>query len=154
MATNPIRSATKKRLKELIAAKNILRVDGDPVQVSHGWPGEAMENESIWVGAVEGELLVPTMRAGRKRRQDEFTVDVWVLAGIPGNGTAEEAEERCELLVYAVDDVIADDPHLGGLDGLRGGAYVSSIEGPDAEPTDEGWLGVARVRVTCRTSLE
>ncbi len=153
--TPSIRTAVKARLVELIAAD----VPDDNardrrVQVSHGWPGRDMRHECIWVGNVTGTVEVPSMKAGRKRVHDNFDVDVWVVAGFPGQHDPAAAETRCEELTAYVRDQVADDPHLGGLPGLTGGAKVTLIEGPDSEPTDEGAVAIARVVVSCRTSLE
>jgi len=154
MASNSIRSATKVKLRTLIAAENLLRADGKAVQVSHGFPGALLENECIWIGAVEGPVTVPSLKAGRKRRHDNFTIDIHVVAAIPGKQSSPAlAEARFEDLMEAVEDVIADDPHLDGLDGLAGGAMVVEIEGPDADGDIEGWVATAVIRVECKSSL-
>ena len=152
-ATIPVRSSVKARLVTLLKAAGPLRADGQPVQVAYGWPARDLEHECIWIGAVRGAVEIDGLKSGRKRVRDTFDVDVWIVAATPGQLDPQAAEERCEELAGYVRDALADDPHLDALEGLTGGARVSQIDGPDAEPTDEGSTAIARVQVTCQTTL-
>jgi hypothetical protein len=155
--TTPIRANTKARLKALLVAKDITRDGGAKVQVVVGFPGRDLEDECIWIGNTSGPRSVAALKSARKRVHDDFTVDVWVIARASGQGTPEEAEARCEELMGYVCDVVADDPHLPlegvDLDGLTGGAAVADVTGPDAEPTDEGYVALARIEIRCQASL-
>jgi hypothetical protein len=146
--TSSARTAVKARLVELLAA----RLPPD-VQVSYGWPGADMRDEAVWVGACRGPVTVADLRAGRKTRDDTFTLDVHFMAGRPGQ-TAQTADERVEELYWALEDLLADDPTLGGVDGLRHAAQLGGdveFEGPQA--TSEGFVAFATARITVKTRL-
>jgi hypothetical protein len=83
------------------------------VQVTYGRPADSqLERECVWVGDVTGQQRVPTMMAGRKHRQEDYSVEVvcWVA---DTRGLVSAAEARCFELLGEVEDVVADDPTLG-----------------------------------------
>lgn len=82
------------------------------VQVSYSHPGQAIEPESVYLGAARGSDEIPVIRAGRKKRQESYTLDVFfdVVADGP---TGQEASERAWTLFGELEDLLADDPSLG-----------------------------------------
>ena len=116
--TTSIRVATKARFVELLIEKLAA------VQVSYGWPQD-LEDECVWVGAATGPVTIPSYRAGRATRDDTFTVEVHFMAAKPGQ-TAQDADRRVEELYSALEDICADNPSLGGLDGLK---YAAQLGG-------------------------
>ena len=83
------------------------------VQVTYGRPADAqLERECVWVGDATGTHRVPVMAAGRKRRQEDYSIEVicWVAKT---HGLISAAEARCFELLGEVEDVVADDPTLG-----------------------------------------
>lgn len=104
--------ATKRALRQLIAAQL------PAVQVKYGQPA-AIEKarECVWIGDTEGTHTVPVLTAGRKRREEDYTITVFVEV-VKDRGTLEDAEDRCEQITHAVEDVLANDPSLGNVDGL------------------------------------
>jgi hypothetical protein len=82
------------------------------VDVGHSHPGAAIEPEAVYLGRARGSDEVPVMRAGRKRRQESYTLDVFfdVVADGP---TGREASERAWALFGELEDLLADDPSLG-----------------------------------------
>lgn len=162
--TQPIRSQTKQRLYDLIKATAPTDSGNQPVQVSYGWPGNQMEKNCIWIGHVSGPKFINSLRAGRKHVRDEFDIDIWVVCATPKKDDAT-AESLCEMLTNLVCDVLAGtaDPTTGGphlrvggtpLLGLEGGATISDQDGPNAEPTDEGSVAIAKLVVSCKTRLD
>lgn len=83
------------------------------VQVSYHHPGEPeMKNECIFLGHAQGEKTVPVMRAGRKKTDEEYTVQV--IVEVKGEGLTQlAADTRCMELFGEVEDVFADDPNIG-----------------------------------------
>lgn len=148
MAATSVRTATKVRLVDLLRAHTAL----GGVRVDYSWPGRGLEREAVYAGRARGPVEISTMRAGRKARTDTFTVEVWFVAGAPGQ-TALEADERAQALCTALEDVLANDPRLGGaVDGLID-AVLADVDGPDPDPTDEGWVSIVRAEVRCRARL-
>jgi hypothetical protein len=82
------------------------------VQVAYSHPGQAVEAEAVYLGAARGSDDVPVVRAGRKKRQESYTLDVFfdVVADGP---TGQEASERAWTLFGELEDLLADDPSLG-----------------------------------------
>lgn len=152
MARASIRTAAKKRLLDLLEAEPDLY----DVDVYYAWTGEPARDH-IRVGAppTSGDSSVPTMKAGRKDRDDRFGISVYVLASTPGRSNTE-AEERAEALLSIVESVLADHSLLQlNDDGLPGVvmATVGDLDGPDSDATDEGALGYGRLVVNIHSRL-
>lgn len=149
MPLAPIRVACKKRLVQLLEAAPEL-VDW---QVVYSWADHEPERDHIRVGLVptSGESNVPTMKAGRKFRDDRFGISLYVLASAPGR-SFEEAEERVEEALAAIDSVLADNSRLGGLDGVLM-ATLGDFDGPDSDGTEQGALGYGRCVVQIHSRL-
>lgn len=82
------------------------------VQVAYSHPGQAIEAESVYLGAARGSDNIPVVRVGRKKRQESYILDVFfdVVADGP---TSQEASERAWTLFGELEDLLADDPSLG-----------------------------------------
>jgi hypothetical protein len=147
MPTGPIRVAAKRRLVEL------LEVALSDWEIVYGWDGPAPERDHIRVGAppTSGASNVPTMKAGRKFRDDRFGISLYILASTPGRSHVE-AEERVEAGLAGIDSVLADNSRLGGLDGVLM-ATLGDVDGPDSDPADEGALGYGRCVVDIHARL-
>lgn len=143
MATKSIRSATKSALLTLLQA----HPDLAGVQVEYGWPGDSWEVESVWIASVKGTVSISALSAGRKYRDDVFTITVLIQAGRLGQ-TALDADLRAEVLYGALEDVLANDPSLGNVDGLLW-AQLSSAEGPTTRLTKEGALSMFVADIDC-----
>lgn len=109
----------------------------------------------IWLAAGDGIVVIPTMKAGRKVRDDTFQVDAWCLAYGDGDPDGTATSVAAESLGQAIDNVLADDPHLK----LEGIDYVISVtvsdaNGPRPIPTEIGYEAAfhlvleAKVRMT------
>lgn len=112
MATSSTVPAVKQALVALLAAAL------PSTQVSYGRPADSMLTRScVWLGRAAGADRVPVMSAGRKTREQTYSVTVFVWVAKP-RGTVEEAETEAHVLLTEVGDALADDPSLGGVDGL------------------------------------
>jgi hypothetical protein len=152
MASSFARSAVVAALRDHLLAAD----DLEGVAVFAAPPrSEIRPLRFIWLGAGAGSVDVPTMKVGRKVRDDTFEVNVWCLhygEGDPdGVATAVGAEE----LGSAVDSVLADDPHLtvDGIDHVIS-VTVREATGPTPIPNDTGYEAAmhlvleAKVRMT------
>lgn len=109
-------------------------------------------DEVVLVSGIEGDgTTVPTTKAGRLHRDDNFTVRLVAWAGKNGQ-TAVQAAERCEYFVEEIEFLLATDPTMNRTPGLLT-ALVSNVNGPDPRPTPEGFGGLAEVFVSCETRL-
>ncbi len=142
-ATTSIRPLVKSAIINKLRLKPALA----GVQIAYGWPGDALEKESIWVGKVSGNVKIAVMSAGRKYRDDMFDVTVFISAGLEG-GTEEETEARATVLLAALEDVLADDPSLGSIAGLID-AELSSVDGPHSMLTKEGAVTMYVCDINC-----
>lgn len=81
-------------------------------QIGYRWPGDATEQEAIWLGDSRGAGTYPVMRAGRKPRDELYTFDVFLQVLTP-DALDETSELRALELLAELEDVVADDPGLG-----------------------------------------
>lgn len=143
--TKTIRSAVVERLVVVVAAA----LPG--VEVRWG-ASKDHDDEAVMVASIGGDgTTVPTTKAGRLERDDDFTVRLVAWAGKPGQ-TAVSAAERCEHFVAEIEFLLAGDPTMNATAGLLT-ALVSSVDGPDPHPSTEGFVAVATIDVECRTRL-
>lgn len=154
MATTSIRVATIAALRTLVETA-VDTAEGDTdVAVYFGRPDREAARDSISVGVnLEGTLEFDELSAGRKRRLDAFTFDVVIFAAMPGR-TYQEAAARAEALWAHVENVTANDPTLGNLGGLLWCITQGAYSGPQADPTDEGFLAVVVGTCECEARLE
>jgi len=91
---------------------------GPEVQVSDGRPptGE-LRPECVYVADADGRDTVPVHKSGRKEREEDYQLAVIVSVHLD-QGTVAQAKARAFELLAAVEDVLADDPSLGDVDGL------------------------------------
>jgi len=144
MPAASIRLDVVARLIELLRAEPTLQ----GVHVSDGW---ADMDEQVFIGDIRGLSIERYMQSGRKTRKDEFAVDVHAIAGKPGH-TNRAARARALVLIGALDNVLAAKPTLGSLPGVTHAA-LTSINGPDAVATDEGYGGFADATVEILSRL-
>lgn len=154
MATTLLRTTIKQRLITVITAA----LPG--VQVSYAFPGQHMEQETVFLTTTEGEVEISAMTGAgsRRRRHDNFAVAVVVVVSTPGI-SGEDAEVRCEALLAAIDDALASatvGPTLGTptIDGLLA-ATTGPLRGPESEPRADGngFRAVGELVVDVRTRL-
>lgn len=146
MAETAIRTAVKTELLTQISAEDAL----DKVQVGPGFPAE-LEDESVWVNRITGKVTLPVGKAGRRARDDKFTITFVFMSARPGD-SAEESEARVEGFYSALEDVLAADFKLGGIDGLES-AVMGNVEGPVTDPTTEGHASFMAADVDCHARL-
>lgn len=82
------------------------------VPVDYGHPGDMIEKTAIWVGRVSFNYEIPTMKAGRKARDESYSFPVFI--DVLGLG---ERIEEVELAAFGymaeLEDILADNP--GGI---------------------------------------
>lgn len=124
MATSSTVPAVKKQLVALFKASlATASVTGGQIQTAYAWPGANAEAESVFLGyhpdvrdiRLDAVSDVPTIKAGRKHRQESYTVPVTVWTFDPKfvADKAEQCEARAFALFDPLQDVLADDPQIG-----------------------------------------
>jgi hypothetical protein len=151
-ATTANRTAVKARIVALLAERAGLA----GIQVTHGWPGKDFKGETIYLDQVRGRQEPAALRAGRKPRSDTFSVLVRIVAGQRSQKTPAIAEARASELLAELEDLLATNPTLADEDGPVPGlthAVLGQLDGPDAEPTTEGWVAFVDAQVDCLARL-
>lgn len=153
MATSSIRTKVRDEIIDRLNAHSALvSADGNRVPVDPGPPGQRIEREHVFVARTTGRRQVAFLEAGRKTVEDDFTITFVFWASRPGD-TGSEADDRVEQMATSIEDVLADDPTLGNLDGLFW-AVEATVEGPDHELTKEGAVATIVVDVECKARYE
>lgn len=124
------------------------------VQVELVWPGDATEDEAIYLLPSQGQITVPVYHgtpsaANPLTLEDNFTTPIEIKACSAGQD-GPEAEERLEVLVNAAVQTLAADPTLGGVDGLFW-ATVGSYDGPGPARSKDGVQAYARITFDARS---
>ena len=95
----------------------------DPIPVTYAWPGSSTMPKCVFLGPhpetadirLDLSSSIPTVKAGRQQRQEEYTVRVTVWTFRPDLTSKDAA--TCETEAFAVladiEDVLADDPRIG-----------------------------------------
>lgn len=146
MPTNSTIPAVRNQLVALLKARPAL----SGLQIEAHWPVQ-IEDESVHCGEVRASSTIPVMTAGRKRREEDYELDVWIVAGAPGQ-IAAQAEARAQALFVELEDIVANDPSLGGAAGSTLRVTLDSYEwrtGPD----DEGYGSTIKAVLGCKARL-
>lgn len=120
-------------------------------QIAWSHPGDAREPESIYLGEARIDSEVATIRAGRKKRQERYTIDVLIDVAADGP-TGQDASERAFVLLGELEDILADDPSLG-LPQPFWAALGATTEIPFFDEARRGFGSLLRVGVNCEARL-
>lgn len=146
MATTSIRPAVKTYLKTQLATAL------PAVLVLRTWDGKQLERSTAWIRRTTGTIDFPLAMAGRKARNDDFSVR-WVFASVSPGDTEEEAETRVMAMFAALENLVANDVSAANLDGLVH-MTIGTTEGPDTFPNgDEGFGAIFEADVDCKSRL-
>jgi len=148
MATTSIRTAAKAKLVDLLAGRPELA----GVQVAYAEPVSNVEAEHVFLGGARGLVNIPTMRTGRKTRDDTFVQEIHFTAGKPDQ-TAEQADTRVEEMYGALENLLATDPSLENLDGLKWAIQNGEVEFFEPEAHAEGYVGYCTARIELKSRL-
>jgi len=122
------------------ALVNLIGAQLPGIQVVYGRPADnQLKRECVYVGDATGSHRIPVFKAGRKAREERYSVEV-VIAVAKDRGQVSDSEGRAFELLEAVENVVADDPTLGGVDGL-----IHAIAGEWAAGADQSTVGPAAV---------
>lgn len=121
------------------------------VQTTYSHPGGSRENECIYLGEVRGTSQIPVMRAARKKREERYTLDVWIDVDAVGPD-AQTASERAWALYGELEDILADDPTLGLEAPFRAvlSDYTETLMFDEAR---RGWGSLLRAGIDCEMRL-
>lgn len=120
------------------------------VLVTPVWQGDAATQEQMYLGKTSADLDFATIRAGRKKREEDYAVDLVIDVERPDDW-GPDSEERAFALAAEVDDLVADDPAIGlgaTLPTLR--IHVSHLE-QTSGALAEGGIGT---RITLTLSVQ
>ncbi len=119
MATTSTVPTVKAQLVAVLAAA----LDGMDVPVTYAWPGKETGPEAVFLGPhpatadirVDQTSQIPTIKTGRKARQENYTVRLTVWSFMPEETSDEAAkcEARAFEILGPIEDALADDPRIG-----------------------------------------
>lgn len=92
----------------LLAAANV-----SPIGVTWSHPGSYRVIDNIYMGRVlHARSTIPVMRAGRKKREEEYLVEVHFEC-FRGGDDGSAAETQAFVLLATLEDMLANDPQIG-----------------------------------------
>ena len=122
----------------------------DPADVHPCWPGDKTPTpEMVWIENLRSDTTVPVSRAGRQVRDEAITADIRIV--VKARPSIDTAMTRVSELVTAVEGLIADDPSLGGFDGV----WLTTTAGYqiDLNVTPDGVFATGSVAISVRFRL-
>ena len=140
MGTTSTIPAVKAKLVELLG-------DALSVPVTYCWPGPNTGQQAVFLGRhpelddirIDGQQEIPTIKAGRRQRQESYTVPITVWTFRPDLDASAGAVAEAEAFVLAghVEDVLADNWTLG----LGPQVHKVSVDtvGSTLFPFQKGW---------------
>lgn len=141
MATNSTVPTIKQQLVTVLDAAL-------SVPVTYAWPGPKTESKSVFLGnhpatqdiRLDGSSEIPTIKAGRKQRQEDYTLRVTVWSFRPD--LTSDGAEACETEAFGIfgdiDDELADDPQIGLASTVVQAVTVASYSST-LFPFQSGW---------------
>lgn len=142
-------TSTTPTVKQAIVTVLAARAGLAGVQVKYAHPGNLIAFEAIFLGQARGRHDIAALRQGRKPRDEEYAIDLFVAAGKDG-GDVQASEARAFALLGEVESALADDPKLGTsvLHWAKAGEWEL-----DSELTPEGAVSVIRLEIDCKARL-
>lgn len=151
MAETTIRWACVERILELAREHELLR--GDDTTVASIWPGDEAGVECIYLADLDGELTVPVSRDDQRVTYDDKFTITWAVELKANGRDPDELMARADVLLGALQDVIAMRSQLGKLDGVVS-ARLGEQNGPlGVEFRGVGLMVVARQLVNVHARL-
>lgn len=125
------------------------------VKVTEAWPGpEAQSDEMVFLAdSVDNwDVEIPTMKAGRKQRQESYDVTVEAWVGKKGElraASATAARTRAIELIDAIDSLLADDPEV--IADIQHARLTG--RGATLVPFEQGWACQATATISVAARL-
>lgn len=151
-------TSTIPTLKAAIIATLDARAGLNGVHVVYAWDGPAMEGESVFLDPPDttqpGRSQIPTLKAGRKAREETFTV-VLVVQVAQAGGTADTAattEARAYAILAEAENTFADDPGLAAVVGPTG-RFILGDHTRTLTAFEKGWVSRLEQNIECAVRL-
>jgi hypothetical protein len=107
--------------------------------------------DAVWFGDARIAHEPRAIKAGRRSRDEEAELEFYVYTYLAGS-EAEDAELRAFGHLSAIEDIVADDPHIGFDGGDVSWVIFAGVRSLDSGPREEGadCLLVAAIRLRAR----
>lgn len=132
------------------------------VPVTYAWPGSSTQPECVFLGPhpetadirLDLDSDIPTMKAGRKQRQEDYTVRITVWSFRPDltAADAQECETRAFEILGDIEDEFADDVRLGLAASVVHHMRITGVAST-LFPFQAGWACELGVDVTVQARL-
>jgi hypothetical protein len=139
-------SSTVPAVKSALVSLLTSAISDSTVQVVYGRPQDSLvKAQFVHVADVDYSAEIANIKAGRKQYDENYTVDVVFAVGKP-RATSVDTEARAFALFEYLRDLLADDPSLGGVDGV----VWAVLESVDAATEHQGNVVVSVIVATVR----
>lgn len=133
-----------------------------PVPVTYAWAGKNTEPKCVFLGPhpnaadirLDLSSSIPTIKAGRKQRQEEYTVRVTVWTYRPDltSADAKTCETEAFTTLADIEDVFANDPRIGLGATVVQYAEIESVAST-LFPFQAGWACELAIDIAVRARL-
>jgi len=119
------------------------------VKVTYAQTGERAGTRVVFLGQVRAHHEYAAMAPGRKRRNETYSIDLFVQVNLPGKNI-QQNEAQAFVLMKEVEDMLADDPRLGSS--VLDSAGIGDWE-LDSGLGDKGAAVQIRMQIDCSAQL-
>lgn len=148
MATTSTVPAVRAALVTLLTSA----INDSDVQVTHGRQQNSLVKRQVVTVGNAGPYSseIANLKSGRKQRDETYSIEVIFWVAKP-RGVPYDADTRVWTLFAELEDLLADDPTLGAVDGLAWAVLDDVEAGVDIEK--EGPVAWVVASVDCKARL-
>lgn len=122
------------------------------IQVERARPVHPRAECVFLLGSFPTEVAQAAMKEGRRHRYEDF--ETAVEFNVTAMSTPDTNEDRAFELVAAVENVLAEDPTLGGVDGLLWAIPTSMSAGSEMTGAEGTPLTVIQLVISAKGNLQ
>lgn len=122
------------------------------MQVLPGWPGETIEDKTVWISEIAATSREVPGFVGETRVLMDETYDVKFRVEVHDEVDADDTQAALALIIGKLDSAVREDPRIGETPGLIECLFTTPFEWTVGYAPD-GCHGYAQLNLEVRTRL-